>query len=187
MKAGEVFCGRFAAQDAIAANRAHIMNSSAKTGVSPAIYQAIMYEENAHQVPPFGGERAFENAFPGLSKGGVGVMQVSAKTSGLPNSALLDDSTNVNAAGSILQGIQSRYGNDAATMGGFYNSGAYGTANTRAANYGQRVSSYANSNLTVTFGDRVVRGAASASAGAVLGSLYTALTTLSSVLKAMAR
>src|SRR5262249_22297215 len=53
MKAGEVLGGRFAAQDAIAANSANIAASAAQTGVSPAVYNAIMYEENAHQFPPF--------------------------------------------------------------------------------------------------------------------------------------
>src|SRR5262249_46789507 len=72
MKAGEVFGGRFAAQDAIAANSENIAASAAQSGVSPSVYQAIMYEENAHQVPPFGGERAIEDMCPSCVGGGIG-------------------------------------------------------------------------------------------------------------------
>jgi hypothetical protein len=178
LKAGEVFGGRFAAQDAIAANSANIMESSAQTGVSPSVYQAIMYEENAHQFPPFGLERDIENLFPDLSKGGVGVMQVSAKTSGLSNRKLLDDRTNVYAAGSIMQGIRSNYGSSPVIMGAYYNSGVYGPANNHAAAYGQRVGSYANTNLSPTVGDRLVRGAISGNVISILSALSSVLTTL---------
>lgn len=173
MKAGEVLGGRFAAQDAIAANSSNIANSSAQSGVSPSVYKAIMYEENSHQLPPGGGERAIENIAPNLSKGGVGVMQVSSKTSGLSNSALRNDQTNVNAAGSILQGIQAGYGSDPGTIGAYYNSGASGPANAHAAAYGARVSSYANTNLSPTLGDRAVRAAA----GGISSSLNSLLST----------
>src|SRR5262249_3324368 len=105
LKAGEVLGGRFSAQDAIAANSGNIAASAAQTGVSPSVYQAIMYEENAHQFPPFGGERAIESLCPKCVGYGIGVMQVASKTSGLSNRALLNDATNVNAGGAILQGI----------------------------------------------------------------------------------
>jgi len=187
MKAGEVLGGRFAAQDAIAANSGNIANSSAQTGVSPSVYQAIMYEENSHQLPPFGGERAIENAFPGLPSGGVGVMQVSSKTSGgLSNRMLLNDKTNVSVAGSILQEIQSTHGSNLATMGAYYNSGALGPTNAHAASYGQRVNSYANTNLSPTLGDRVVRTTASNMTN-MLSSLSPALTSLGSVIKSISK
>ena len=190
MKAGEVFGGRFAAQDAIAANSANITASAAQTGANPSVYQAIMYEENAHQLPPFGGERAIENLCPKCVHGGIGVMQVSSGASGLSNAALLDDKTNVVAGGTILRGIQSNYGSNPAILGAYYNSGGYGPANTHAANYGQRVNSYANTNLSPTFGDQVVRGAvgvASSGISGVLSTLSAVLTTLSSVLKSLSK
>jgi RHS repeat-associated protein len=108
MKGGEVFGGRFAAQDAISANRLNIANSSAQTGVSPQIYQSIMYEETAHQFPP--GEMMIENAAPGLTTYGIGAMQVSPQTSGRSKSSLLNDRTNVSASGLILSDIQARSG-----------------------------------------------------------------------------
>jgi RHS repeat-associated protein len=188
MKAGEVFGGRFAAQDAIAANFGNIANSSAQTGVSPAVYQAIMYEENAHQLPP--GERMIENACPQCVGGGIGVMQVSGGTSKLSNKALLNDRANVNAAGSILQGIQSTYGSSPSILGAYYNSGTYGPTNAHAGNYGQRVNSYAKTNLSPTFADGVVRttaGVVTGSASSILSSLFAVLTTLSSVLKSMSK
>jgi RHS repeat-associated protein len=181
MKVGEVFGGRFAAQDAIAANSKNVTNSSAQTGVSPSVYNAIMYEENAHQFPPLGGERAIENIAPQFSRGGVGVMQVSAKTSGLSNFALLNDTTNVYAAGSILQGIQFNYGSSPGTIGAYYNSGALGPANAHAASYGQRIDSYVSTNLSPTLGDRAVRSAA----GGILGTLNSLLSAFSSISSAL--
>ncbi len=159
MKLGEVYGGRFAAQDAIAANRQNILDSSARTGVSPSMYQAIMYEENSHQFPPMNIERRIENFAPQLSSGGVGAMQVSARTSGLPNSALLNDRTNVNAAGSILQGIQAKNGTNPATVGAVYNSG--GLTNAHGQSYGQRVDSYTKTSLSPTIGDKIVRNTVS--------------------------
>lgn len=160
MKAGEVLGGRFAAQDAIAANRQNIANSSAQTGVPVSTYQAIMYEENAHQLPPFNLERTGENIAPNapIFTGGVGAMQVSSKTSGLSNVALLNDKTNVAAGGALLQTLQATYGNNPSTIGAVYNSG--NTTNSHGQSYGQRISSYANTSFSPTVGDRIVRSAA---------------------------
>jgi hypothetical protein len=182
LKAGEVLGGRFTAQDAIAANAQNISNSSAQTGVSPSTYQAIMYEENSHQFPPFNGERTLENLSPDSFSGGVGTMQVSSAASGLSNTALLNDSANVSTAGGILQGIKSQYGSDPSIMGAYYNSGKYGPSNGHANLYGQRVSSYANMSFTPTFGDRVVRASYS-SISSSLGALSSALSRLSDTLK----
>jgi len=184
LKAGEVLGGRFAAQDAIAANSGNIAASAAQTGVSPSVYQSIMYEENSHQFPPFGGERAMENAFPGSFTGGVGVMQVTSRTSGLPNSELLGDAANVNAAGMILQKTQSKYGSNPVAIGSIYNSGSL--TNTHGQNYGQRVNSYTNMSMSPTLGDRAVRGAAGG-VGGILSAMAATLSAISSILSSMSK
>jgi hypothetical protein len=156
--------------------------------VSPALYQAIIYEENSHQFPPFGGEREIEDLCPQCVKNGIGVMQVSSRTSGFSNKALLNDATNVSAGGAILQSIQTKYGTNPAVVGAYYNSGTYGPALQQSANYGQRVNSYATGNLSTTFGDTMVRGGVGATTGSlssVLSSLSAALVTLSGVLRSM--
>lgn len=144
----------------------------------------ILHEENAHQLPPFGGERMIENACPSCVSGGIGVMQVSSKTSGVSNSALLDGATNVNAAGSIIKDIQSKYGNNAGTVGAYYNSGVYGPANAHAASYGQRVNSYSNMSFAPTMGDRIVRAGANISAG-LISSISSTISAISKSLKAI--
>jgi hypothetical protein len=117
-------------------------------------------------------------------------MQVSSRTSGLSNTALLNDQTNVNAAGLVLEGIQSKNGSSAAVLGSYYNSGKYGPRLPQSANYGLRVNSYTNINLSPTIGDRAIRataGAASGGVSSVLSSLSAALTSLSSVLKSLSK
>lgn len=185
MKLGEVLGGRFAAQDAIAANAANIAKSSAQTGVSADVYRAIMYEENAHQMPPAGLERVVENLSPGSVKGGIGVMQVSSKTSGLSNGALLDDATNVSAGGAILQGIQSRHGTDVVKVGAVYNSG--GITNVHGQAYGQRIAAYTNASLSPTMGDKIVRSITGSVARQIPGPLTWAAGSIKNAIKSLGK
>lgn len=156
MKAGEVLGGRYAAQDAISANKENILRSSAQTGVDSSLYEAIIYEENAHQVPPLGIERLIEDVSPGSVNHGIGVMQASSKTSGISNRDLLNDRANIDAGGQILSMIEGRYGGDIGTIGSVYNSG--GVTSARGGAYGQRLDSYAAASLSPTFGDGVTKG-----------------------------
>ena len=139
LKAGEVLGGRSAALSAISNNAGAIRAASESSGVSQGLIKGIIYEEQSHQFPPFGGEAALENVNPQKYSGGIGVMQVSSKTSGLDQKSLLNPSTNISSGTGILTNLQDNGYSDAGSAATRYNN-EYGGAH--AERYGSRVDSY---------------------------------------------
>ncbi len=147
LKLGEVAGGRSAALSAIASNAGNIDAASQQTGMSPELIKAIIYEEQSHQFPPFGLETIIENIAPGLVTGGIGVMQVSSKTSGQSNKSLLDPRININTGASVLMNIQNQGYSTNSDLAARYNNQAGGA---HADRYGARVNSYIGSDTYIS-------------------------------------
>ncbi len=155
LKAGEVLGGRSTALNAIANNEENISNASQQTGINAGLIKSVIYEEQSHQFPPFGGEALVEKMIPNMFDGGIGIMQVSAQTSGLSNTNLLNSKVNINAGAGILKNLQDNGYATTKDVATRYNRQEGGP---HAERYGARVDSYANNQTYTSNMDRALSG-----------------------------